>query len=76
LSALELYAEAFEQAGALDRLEAFASFNGADFYRLPRNEGTVTLEKTAWTLPASLPCDGGELVPLRSGEVLAWKLRA
>jgi dihydroorotase len=76
LSALELYAEAFEQAGALDRLEAFASFNGADFYRLPRNEGTVTLEKTAWTLPASLPCGGGELVPLRSGEMLAWKLRA
>ena len=76
LSALELYAEAFERAGALDRLEAFASFHGADFYRLPRNEGTVTLEKTAWTPPASLSCGGGELAPLRGGETLAWKLRA
>ena len=76
LSALELYAEAFERAGALDRLEAFASFHGADFYRLPRNEGTVTLEKTAWTPPASLPCCCGELAPLRGGETLAWKLRA
>jgi dihydroorotase len=76
LSALELYAEAFERAGALDKLEAFASFNGADFYRLPRNEGTVTLEKTAWTPPASLPCGDGELVPLGGGETLAWKLRA
>jgi dihydroorotase len=75
-SALELYAEAFERAGTLDRLEAFASFNGADFYRLPRNEGTVTLEKAAWTLPASLPCGGGELVPLGGGETLAWKLCA
>ncbi|MDR0380297.1 MAG: dihydroorotase [Candidatus Accumulibacter sp.] len=76
-SAIELYAEAFEQADALDRLEAFASFNGADFYRLPRNEGTVTLEKEAWTLPASLPyIDGDELVPLRAGEIIRWKLRA
>jgi dihydroorotase len=75
LSALELYAEAFEQAGALDRLEAFASFHGADFYRLPRNQGSVTLEKATWTVPASLPyADGGELVPLRAGEPVAWKL--
>ncbi|MFT3961599.1 dihydroorotase [Propionivibrio sp.] len=75
LSALELYAEAFEQAGALDRLEAFASFHGADFYRLPRNQGSVTLEKETWTVPASLPyADGGELVPLRAGEPVAWKL--
>ncbi|MDR1935574.1 MAG: dihydroorotase [Candidatus Accumulibacter sp.] len=77
LSALELYAEAFEQAGALDRLEAFASFNGADFYRLPRNEGSLTLEKRAWTLPASLPYTGGdELVPLRAGEPVPWRLLA
>jgi dihydroorotase len=75
-SALELYAEAFERAGALDKLEAFASFNGADFYRLPRNEGTVTLEKAAWTPPASLSCGGGEIVPLGGGEALTWKLRA
>ncbi len=75
LSALELYAEAFEQAGALDRLEAFASFHGADFYRLPHNQGSVTLEKETWTVPASLPyADGGELVPLRAGEPVAWKL--
>ena len=77
LAALELYAEVFEQAGALDKLEAFASFNGPDFYRLPRNAGSVTLEKEAWTLPASLPyADGGELVPLRAGESVAWKLLA
>ncbi|MDR2788526.1 MAG: dihydroorotase [Candidatus Accumulibacter sp.] len=77
LSAIELYAEAFERAGALDGLEAFASFNGADFYRLPRNAGPVTLEKRAWTPPASLPyADGGELVPLRAGEPVSWKLRA
>ena len=76
-SALELYAEAFEQAGALDRLEAFASFHGADFYRLPHNAGSVTLEKKDWTLPASLPyADGGELVPLRAGEAVRWKLLA
>jgi dihydroorotase len=76
LSALELYTEAFERAGALERLEAFASFNGADFYCLPRIAGTVTLEKAAWTLPASLPCGGGEIVPLCAGETLAWKLCA
>ncbi|MDR1661093.1 MAG: dihydroorotase, partial [Azoarcus sp.] len=77
LSALELYAEAFEQAGALDRLEAFASFHGADFYRLPRNAGSVRLEKKDWTLPASLPyADGDELAPLRAGELVRWKFCA
>jgi dihydroorotase len=76
LSALELYAEAFEQAGRLDGLEAFASFNGADFYRLPRNKGSVTLEKEVWTLPASLPYAGDdELAPLRAGESVMWKIR-
>ncbi len=74
LSALELYAEAFESAGALDRLEAFASFNGPDFYRLPRNSGTVTLEKKPWVLPEALAYAGEEkLVPLRAGETLAWQ---
>ena len=75
LAALALYAEAFDLAGALDRFEAFASFNGADFYRLPRNTGTLTLEKTSWTLPATLPYgDGSELVPLRAGEAVHWKI--
>ncbi|MDR3298667.1 MAG: dihydroorotase [Candidatus Accumulibacter sp.] len=76
LSAIELYAEAFEQAGALDGLESFASFNGADFYRLPRNKGSAILEKKTWVVPASLPYAGGELVPLRSGEPVSWKLLA
>lgn len=75
LSALELYAEAFESAGALDRFEAFASFNGPDFYRLPRNAGTVTLEKKPWSLPEALAYAGGEtLIPLRAGETLSWQL--
>ena len=74
-AALELYAEAFAAAGALDRLEAFASFNGANFYGLPRNAGTVTLEKLSWTLPEAFPyADGESLVPLRAGESLHWKL--
>ena len=75
LSALELYAEVFESAGALDRFEAFASFNGPDFYRLPRNTGTVTLEKKPWSLPEALAYAGGEaLIPLRAGETLSWQL--
>ena len=75
LAALELYAEAFAAAGALDKLEAFASFNGPDFYRLPRNVGKITLEKANWTLPGALAyADGGELVPLRAGEAVYWKL--
>ena len=74
LSALELYAEAFDAAGALDRLEAFASFHGPAFYGLPRNTGTVTLRKEAWTLPESLPYGEAALKPLRGGESLAWRL--
>jgi len=74
LSALELYAEAFEAAGALDKLEAFASFNGPAFYGLPRNSGTVTLRKEAWVLPEALPFGDAELKPLRGGETLSWKL--
>ncbi|MES2227062.1 MAG: dihydroorotase [Pseudomonadota bacterium] len=73
LSALELYAEAFDAAGALDRLEAFASFNGPAFYGLPRNTGTVTLRRQAWTLPESLPFGEASLKPLRGGESLAWQ---
>lgn len=74
LSALELYAQAFEAAGALDRLEGFASFHGADFYALPRNTGTVTLRRQSWTLPESLPFGEGTVKPLGGGEVLAWQL--
>jgi dihydroorotase len=73
-AAIELYAEAFESAGALDRLEAFASFFGADFYGLPRNTGTVTLKRAAWTVPAEYSFGGETLVPLRAGETLAWQL--
>jgi len=74
LSALELYAEAFDAADALDKLEAFASFNGPAFYGLPRNHGTVTLRREAWTLPESLPFGEAQLKPLRGGESLVWKL--
>ena len=74
-AALELYAEAFAAAGALDRLEAFASFNGPDFYRLPRNTGTVTLERRDWKVPETFDYAAGDtLVPLRAGETLSWKL--
>lgn len=71
---IELYAEAFEQAGALDRLEAFASFHGADFYGLPRNVERVTLVKEDWQVPDALPFGGETLVPLRAGGRVGWKL--
>ncbi|XZG70365.1 dihydroorotase [Chitinibacteraceae bacterium HSL-7] len=73
-AALAFYAEAFEAAGALDQLEAFASFNGPDFYRLPRNTETVTLVKEDWTVPASYPFGEHTVVPLRAGETLSWRL--
>ena len=73
LSALELYAEAFDAAGALDKLEGFASFHGADFYGLPRNGGRVTLRKEAWTLPEQVPFGEAVVKPLRGGETLAWR---
>ncbi len=73
-AALELYAEAFESAEALDRLEAFASFHGPDFYGLPRNIGTITLQRQPTPLPASLPFGADELIPLRAGESLRWRL--
>ncbi|HET9107920.1 MAG TPA: dihydroorotase [Steroidobacteraceae bacterium] len=72
--ALELYAEAFEAAGALHRLEAFASELGAAFYRLPRNEGSLTLTRTPWEMPRSYPFGAEEIVPLRAGETLGWRL--
>ncbi|MEW6705112.1 MAG: dihydroorotase [Pseudomonadota bacterium] len=76
LHALELYAEAFESIGALDKLEGFASFHGADFYGLPRNRGTLTLLKQPWTLPESLPFGEATLKPLRGGETIGWRLAA
>ena len=72
--AMELYAEAFESIGALARLEAFASEHGADFYRLPRNSGRITLVKAPWEVPRSYPFGGEELVPLRAGEHIGWRL--
>ena len=72
---IELYAEAFEAAGALDRLEGFASFNGPDFYRLPRNTDTLTLVRDAWSVPPTLDYLADDpLVPLRAGEQIAWRL--
>ena len=73
-AALELYAEVFEAQGALDKLEAFASFHGPDFYRLPRNTDRITLVREAWTLPAELGEGATALVPLRAGTELAWRL--
>ena len=73
LSALELYAEAFEAAGALDQFEAFASFNGPAFYGLPRNAGHVSLRREPWTLPEQVPFGDAALKPLRAGETLAWR---
>ena len=73
-AAMELYAEAFDAAGALHQLEGFASFNGADFYGLPRNQGRITLKKESWTPPESFAFGEALLKPLRSGEALAWRL--
>lgn len=72
---IELYAEAFDAAGALDKLEGFASHFGADYYGLPRNAAQITLTRTAWPVPAQLPYLAGDpLVPLRAGESIAWRL--
>ena len=73
LHAMELYAQAFDQAGALDKLEGFASFHGPAFYGLPRNTGTVTLKRQNWTLPAELALGENTLVPLNGGQTIAWK---
>jgi len=75
-AALELYAEAFEAAGRLDRLESFASHFGADFYGLPRHSDTITLIKEPWVVPQSYEFGGGTVVPYRGGEAVAWRLKA
>jgi dihydroorotase len=74
-AALELYAQAFEAAGALDKLEGFASFYGADFYRLPRNSDTITLLKNTWKVPENYGTDGLNITPLLAGEELTWQLQ-
>ena len=73
-AAIEMYAEAFDGAGALDKLEGFASFHGADFYGLPRNTGHITLKREAWTPPESFAFGEAQLKPLRSGETLPWRV--
>lgn len=74
LHAMELYAEVFEKADALDKLEAFASFYGPDFYQLPRNTEKITLAKTTWSVPDEVFFSGTSLVPLRAGEEMAWRM--
>ena len=73
-AAIELYAEAFENANALEKLEGFSSFYGADFYGLPRNTTKITLEKARWLVPNELPLGDDSLVPLRAGQQISWKL--
>ncbi len=73
LHAMELYAQAFEEIGALDKLEGFASFYGPDFYQLPRNQTTVKMERTSWYIPDDLQIAGSTVVPLDAGQVLQWK---
>lgn len=73
-AAMAFYAEVFAQAGALDKLEAFASFYGADFYQLPRNTTRITLKKEDWGIPAQLDFAGEKLIPLRAGQRLSWKM--
>ena len=73
-AAMELYAQAFDGAGALDKLEGFASFYGADFYGLPRNQGTITLQRESWTPPDSYTFGEAQLKPLAGGEPLAWRM--
>ncbi len=73
-AAIELYAEAFDQAGKLDRLEAFASFHGPDFYHLPRNHDRLLLERRPWTAPAEIALGDATCVPMRAGNTVAWSL--
>jgi dihydroorotase len=73
-AAIELYAEAFDLAGALDRLEGFASFHGPDFYGLPRNTDRIVLKRESWTVAAAQPFGDTELVPMRAGETVSWRL--
>ena len=73
-AAIELYTEVFEQAGALDKLEGFASFYGADFYRLPRNSDSITLVKENWQVESQLPFNNEQVVPLRAGDTMQWRV--
>lgn len=73
-AAIELYATVFEQANALDKLEAFASFHGADFYQLPRNQATITLKKECWTVPDHYKFAGEQLIPLCAGQEINWRI--
>ena len=73
-AAIELYAEIFEDLGALDKLEGFASHHGPDFYGLPRNSDQITLIKQDWQAPTELPFGDDVIVPLRAGDTLRWKL--
>ncbi|RBP25628.1 dihydroorotase [Marinobacter pelagius] len=72
--AIGLYAEIFEELGILDKFEAFASHNGADFYGLPRNQDSITLVRKPWTMPEQLPLAGGSIVPLKAGETVNWQM--
>ena len=74
-AAIELYAEVFEQENALDKLEGFASFNGPDFYNLPRNTDTITLDKVSWDVPATMPFGSDQVVPIRAGEQIHWQVK-
>ena len=74
-NAIELYAEVFEKSACLDKLEAFASHHGADFYGLPRNEGTITLEKKSWQIPETLAFGESIIIPFREGEHCQWKIK-
>jgi dihydroorotase len=74
LHAMELYAQAFEEIGALNRLEAFASFHGPDFYGLPRNQDRITIERRPWHIPEELRMAESTVVPLDAGQLLQWKL--
>jgi dihydroorotase len=71
---IELYAEVFEAANALDKLEAFSSFYGADFYGLPRNQDHITLVKESWQVPAEIEFGDDVLVPLRAGQSVEWRM--
>ncbi len=75
-TAMELYAEAFDAVGALDKLEGFASFYGADFYGLPRNTERIQLHRQSWNVPTSLPFADDSIVPLRAGQPIAWKMQS
>lgn len=74
-AAIELYAEVFEQEAALDKLEAFASLNGPAFYGLPKNEDTITLVKEDWTVPETMAFGGDNVVPIKAGETVSWKVK-